>query len=60
MLLRRNHKSKNSDLNVIALEKVMGKYVEHRWSLTLKIDSICHTKNVGVVPIGVTEQLSIN
>ena len=60
MLLRGNHKSEKSTLNAAALEKSIYKEVEHGWALPLTMESICHIKNMHVVPLGVTEQLSIN
>ena len=60
MLLRGNHKSENSTLNAAALEKSIDKEVEHVWVLPLTMESICHIKNMHVVLLRVTEQLSIN
>ena len=54
MLLKGNHKSDKSNLNTAALEKVIDKEVQHRWALTLTIDSIRHIKEGGVVLLGVS------
>ena len=59
-LLRGGHKSSRSSLNAAALEKAIYKEVEHIWALPLTIESIRRIKNAGVVPLGVSEQLSIN
>ena len=55
MLQRGNHKSERSALNAAALEKSIDKEVEHGRALPLTIDSLCHIKNTGVVPLGVAE-----
>ena len=55
MLLRGNHKSEKSDLNVAALETVTDKEMKQGWVLTLTIYSIDHIKDVGVIPLGVAE-----
>ena len=34
--------------------------MEHEWALPLTIDSICHIKKLGVVPLGVAEKFTIN
>ena len=59
MLLRENHKLARSELNSAAPEKAIDKGVEHGWALILTIDSLRHIENVGVVPLGVAEQLTI-
>ena len=35
------------------MEKAIGKEVENGWVFSLKIDSISHIKNAGVIPLGV-------
>ena len=60
MLLRGNHKLERSELNTAALEKEIDKEVEQRWALLLTVESTHCIKNEGVVPLGVSEKLSIN
>ena len=60
MILRGNHKSYQSVLNAVALNKDISKYIDHGWSLPLTIESLLSIKNVVVLPLGVAEQLSIN
>ena len=60
MILRGNHKSSHSVLNSAALDKVINKYIYHGWALPLTIESLQNIINVGVVTLGVAEQLSIN
>ena len=60
MILRGNHKSAKETLNSEYLEKAMGKEVEHGWALILFIDLVHHIRNVGVVPLGVSEEFSVN
>ena len=60
MILRGNHKSPQSVLNASALNKYISKEIDHGWALTLTIESLQSIKNVGVEPLGVTEQFSIN
>ena len=38
----------------------MIKEIDHGWALPLTIESLQNIKNVGVVTIGVVEQLSMN
>ena len=60
MIIRGNSKSAKTNLNASDLEKVMGKEVDHGWSLPLKIDLIHHINNTGVFPLGVADPFSIN
>ena len=60
MILCGNHKSAQTNLNVVPLEKSMGKEKDHCWSLPLTIDSVHHINTAGGVPIRVAYQLSIN
>ena len=60
MLIRDNLKSEKSVLNAAALDNSTYKKIEHRWVLPLTIDSICHIKKLGVVPLGVAEKFTIN
>ena len=60
MILRGNNKLARSAPNAEALEKSIEKEVEHGYVLPLRIDSICHIKNIVVVPLGLSEQLLIN
>ena len=60
MILRGTRKSSKSVLNAAALNKDIGKDIEHRWALPLKIESLLSIKNAGVVLLGVAEQFSIN
>ena len=60
MILRGNHKSSQSVLNAAALNKAMSKEIDHGWALPLTIESLQDVKNAGVVPLGVSEQFSIN
>ena len=53
MLLRGSHKSARSALNASSMKKEIYKEVEHGWLIML------HQKH-SVVPIGLSEQLSIN
>ena len=38
----------------------MEKEVEHGWALPIKIDLVHHVKDMGVIPLGVFEKISIN
>ena len=60
MILRGNHKSSQSVLNAAALNKSKSKDFDHGWALPLTIESLQNIKNVGVVPLGLAEQFSIN
>ena len=60
MILRGNHKSSLSVLNAAALNKDISKEIDHGWALPLTIEPLQSIKNVGVVPLGVAEQFSIN
>ena len=60
MIPRGNHKSSQSVLNAAAANKAMSKEIDHGWALPLTIEYLQSTKNAGVVPLGVAEQLSIN
>ena len=60
MILRGNHTSSQSVLNASALNKAISKEIDHGWALPLSIESLQSIKNAGVVPLGVSEQLSIN
>ena len=60
MILRGNHKYSQSVLNAAAQKKAISKDIDHGWALPLTIESIQSIKNVGVVPLGVAEQFSIN
>ena len=60
MILRGNHKLSHSVLNSAAIYKTISKDTDHRWALPLTIEYLQSIKNAGVVPLGVTEQLSIN
>ena len=42
------------------MEKATGKEVDHGWALPLTIDSVHHIKNVGVIPLGISEKFSVN
>ena len=52
MLPRWNHKPEKSDLNVAAKEKAREEDMEHRWALTLTLESTCLIKNAGVILLG--------
>ena len=60
MILRGNHKSSHSVLNLDALEKSISKEIDHGWALPLTNESLQKIKNAGVVPLGVAEQFSID
>ena len=60
MILRENHKPSHSKMNPAALDKTISKYTDHGWELPITIEYPQNTKNAGVVPLGVAEQLSIN
>ena len=60
MTLRGNHKSSQSVVNAAALNKSISKEIYHGRELPLAIESLQSIKNTGVVPLGVSEQLSIN
>ena len=60
IIIRGNNKSLQSDLNSAALDKYISKEIDYGWALPLTIDSLQNIKNVGVVPLGVAEQLSLN
>ena len=60
MILMVNHKLSHPELNLAALYKSISKYIYHGWALPLTIESLQNIKNEGIVPLGVTEQLSIN
>ena len=53
MLLRANHKSEKSELNVAELKKSIDKEEEHGWVLPLTIDLIRFIEDAGVIPLGV-------
>ena len=42
------------------MEKATGKEVDHGWALPLTIDLVRHIKNVGVIPLGISEKFSVN
>ena len=60
MILRGNYKSSHSYLNSTSLEKSIRKEIDHGWELTLTIKSLQNILKTGVVPLGVTEEFSIN
>ena len=60
MILRGNHKSSHSVINLAALYKSISKEIDHEWALPLTIESLQNIKNSVVVPLGVSEQFSIN
>ena len=60
IIIRGNNKSLQSDLNSAALDKSISKEIDYGWALPLTIDSLQNIKNVGVVPLGVAEQFSLN
>ena len=60
VLLSKNNESLKLDLNVSPLEELMVKELEHGWALIFKIDSICHIKDAGVVPLGSAQKIPIN
>ena len=60
MILRRNHKSSQSEIKSAALDKAISKEIDHGWALPLTIESLQNIKNAGAVPLGVAAQLSIN
>ena len=60
MILRGNHKSSQSVLNVAVLNKTISKEIDHGWALPLTIESLQRIKNAGFVPLGLAEQFSIN
>ena len=60
MILRGNHKSSHSLLNLAALYKAISKEIDRGWALPLTIESLQKIKNAGVMHLGVAEQFSIN
>ena len=60
MILGWNHKSSHSLLNSATIDKYISKCIYHGWALLITIESLQNIKNVGFVPLGVAEQLSIN
>ena len=60
MILHGNHKSAKKNLNVAALEKEIGKEVEHGWALPLTIALVRHINNAVVLTLGAAEKFSIN
>ena len=47
-------------LNAAALNKAISKDIDHGWALPLTIEYLQSIKNAVVIPLGVSEQLSIN
>ena len=60
MILKGNHKYENLELKPAAQEKSIDKEFQNVWAISLKIYSICHIKYVGVVPLVLVKQFSIN
>ena len=60
MMLRGNHKKSHLVLNSAALDKAIIKEIDNGWALPLIIESLQNIRNEGVVPLGVSEQFSIN
>ena len=59
MILRGNHKSAQLEVNAATLKK-MDKEVQRGWALAITMDSVHHIKYLGIIPLGLDKQFSMN